>query len=206
MLVHSVPYGRKYYGLKRFLREFYWKVSDPVSSSVSYVTLTHVKSLEGYYGTTTPTVLVHSDMDGRNHYGFRLFWSKTFSKQSNQTGSFASYWNRTNINRFEGYYATTAPKLLLNFDMEGEEQALELFCNKYHCKISVNAIGSASYGNRTMSKTWKATKLPLHQRGLSLLTWKRKTSGLTFYLYQMVMKEVLSAWRFCFVGESNPFQ
>ena len=35
MLVYSVPYGRKFYGLKRFLSEFYWKVSDPVSSSVS---------------------------------------------------------------------------------------------------------------------------------------------------------------------------
>ena len=108
MLVHSDPHGRKYYGLKRFLSEFYWKVPDPVSSSVSYVTLTHVKSLEGYYATNTPTVLVHSDMDNRNHYGFRLFGSKTFSKQSNQTGSFASYWNRTDLNRFEGYYATTA--------------------------------------------------------------------------------------------------
>ena len=94
-------------------------------------------------------------MDGRNRYGFRLFGSKTFSKQSNQTGSFASYWIRTHINSFDGYYATTASSMLLNSDMEGEQQAFKTFCNKYHCKISVNTVGSASYGNRTHVKNLK---------------------------------------------------
>ena len=45
---------------------------------MSYGTLTHVRSLEGNYATTIPTVLVYSDMDGRNYYGFKHFWSKTF--------------------------------------------------------------------------------------------------------------------------------
>ena len=93
MLVYSVPDGRKHYGLKRFLSEVYWKVSYPVSSSVSYGTLTFLKTLGGNYATTTPTVLVYSDLDGRNLYGYKPFWRKVFLKISNQTWIFASCWN-----------------------------------------------------------------------------------------------------------------
>ena len=78
MLVYSVPDGRKHYGLKRFLSEVYWKVSDPVSSFVSYGTLTFLKTLESNYATTTPTVLVYSDLDGRNVYGFKTLLKKGF--------------------------------------------------------------------------------------------------------------------------------
>ena len=80
MLVNTVPDGRKDYELKRFLSELYWNVSDPVTSSVSYGTLTHVKRFESYYATTTPTLFVCSDLDSRNPYGFKIFWSKIFAK------------------------------------------------------------------------------------------------------------------------------
>ena len=131
MLVYSVPDGRKHYGLKRFLSEVYWKVSDPVSSSVSYGTLTFLKTLEGNYATTTPTVLVYSDLDGRNLYGFKPSWGKVLLKNSNQTWSSASCWNWTHVNCLEMCCATTTSMMLLNPDTgNGEHRSCTFFCNK----------------------------------------------------------------------------
>ena len=131
MLVYSVPDGRKHYGLKRFLSEVYWKVSDPVSSSVSYGTLTFLKTLEGNYATTTPTVLVYSNLDGRNLYGFKSSWRKVFLKISNQTWSSASCWNWTHVNCLEMCCATTTSMMLLNSDTgKGGHQGCIFFCNK----------------------------------------------------------------------------
>ena len=150
MLVYSVPDGRKHYGLKRFLSEVYWKVSDPVSSSVSYGTLTFLKTLEGNYATTTPTVLVYSDLDGRNLYGFKPFWRKVLLKNSNQTWSSASCWNWTHVNCLEMCCATTTSRMLLNPDTgKGEHRSCIFFCNESNCKISIKVVASASYGNRT---------------------------------------------------------
>ena len=131
MLVYSVPDGLKHYGLKRFLSEVYWKVSDPVSSSVSYGTLTFLETLEGNYATTTPTVLVYSDLDGRNLYGFKPFWRKVLLKNSNQTGFSASCWNWTHVNCLEMCCATTTSRMLLNPDTgKGEHRSFIFFSNE----------------------------------------------------------------------------
>ena len=120
-------------------------------------------------------MLVNSDLDGRNYYGIKIFWSKTFSKQTNWYASFASYWNRTGIHSFEGYYASTTPTLLLNSDMEGgEEPALKLFCNRYLCKFLSTLKVLRRPGIEPMSRAWKATMLTLHQRCFATPTWKKE--------------------------------
>ena len=51
-----------------FRIEYQRKISVNVVAFASYGNGTHVNSLEGYYATTTPTVLVYSDSDGRKGY------------------------------------------------------------------------------------------------------------------------------------------
>ena len=51
-----------------FCNKYQRKTSVNVIAFASYGNGTYVNSLEGYYATTTPTVLVYSDSDGRKDY------------------------------------------------------------------------------------------------------------------------------------------
>ena len=134
-----------------FFRNIYQrKISVNVIAFASYGNGTHVNSLEGYYATTTPTVLAYSDSYGRKDYEVSPFWSKVFLRNFIQTSISAHYWNRTHMNSLERYYAPTTPMMLLHSQKEkGEQHGCAHFCNKYHRKFSINVMASASYGNRT---------------------------------------------------------
>ena len=80
---------------------------------------THVKSLEGYYATTTPTMLGNA-LTSRAITMTIFFFStidrgrtKTYNSSTATTRN-ASYGNRTHVNSLEGYYATTTPTMLDN--------------------------------------------------------------------------------------------
>ena len=141
---------REQQACKFICSKYLYKSSVNVVGSAWYRNRTHVESLEGYYATTTPEVLVYKDSDCRKHYGFKPFWSKVFLKLSNQTSSSASFWNQTHVTCLEVCYATTTWMMLGNSHMEeGEHQGCTFFCNQYHCKIFIIVIASESYGNRT---------------------------------------------------------
>ena len=69
MLVNSVMEEGEQPGFIFFCNKYQGKISVNVLAFASYGNGTHVNSLEGYYSTTTSTVLVYSDSDGRIDYG-----------------------------------------------------------------------------------------------------------------------------------------
>ena len=61
---------------KFICNKYHYKSSVNVVGSASYGNRTHVESLEGYYATTTPEVLVYKDSDCWKNYGPKPFLSK----------------------------------------------------------------------------------------------------------------------------------
>ena len=156
----------------------------------SYGNRTHVNSLEGYYATTTTTMLTsrvvitqwetvllcQKLIDDRRLKKCR---EKTLHQNNRQRITIASYGNRTHVNSLEGYYATTTPTMLTSRVVIKQVETV-LFCQKLiedrRAKCRERAqhqniywrMTIASYGNRTHVNSlegYYATTTP------TMLTW-----------------------------------
>ena len=105
----------------------------------TYGNQTHVNSLEGYYATTTPTMLTsrvviiqwetvllcQNLIDDRR----KKCREKTLHQNNRQWFTIAWYGNRTHVNNLEGYYATTTPTML-TWTLVNIQGVTVLFCEK----------------------------------------------------------------------------
>ena len=80
MLRNSHMEKGEYQGCVFFCDKDYCKIAVIFIASTSYENRTLVNSLEVYYVTTTPTMLVNADLDGRKHFGLKPFLRKYFGK------------------------------------------------------------------------------------------------------------------------------
>ena len=105
----------------------------------SYGNQTHVNSLEGYYATTTPTMLTWTLVKIQ---GVTLLFcqkliddrraecrEKTLHQNNRQWITIVSYGNRTHVKNLEGYYATTTPTML-TWTLVKIQGVTLLFCQK----------------------------------------------------------------------------
>ena len=169
-------------------QNIYWRMTI-----ASYGNRTHVNSLEGYYATTTPTMLTWTSMkiqlvtvlfcqklidDRRAKCRERERCTKTFYWRM----TIASYGSRTHVNSLEGYYATTTPTILTSCDYTVRNSPLvsktywrseRKSAERKRCTKTV-ANGSQLHrtGIEPMSIAWKATMLTLHQRCSHELRWR----------------------------------
>ena len=99
---------------------------SPTDDNVSYGNGTHIKSLEGYYATTTPRMLTWTlvKIQGVTVLFCQKLIDDRKAKSRERTQhqniywrmTIASYGNRTRVNSLEGYYATTTPTMLTSCD------------------------------------------------------------------------------------------
>ena len=142
----------------------------------SYGNRTHVNSLEGYYATTTPTMLtsrvvIKQGMRNKLIEDRRAKCREITQHQNNrQRMTIASYGNRTHVNSLEGYYATTTPTTLTSRVVikQWETNWLKIGEQSAERERSTKTFTDGWQLHRTgiepMSIAWKATMLPLHQR------------------------------------------
>ena len=80
MLRNSHMEKGEHQGCIFFCNKSHCRLSVSVKASASYGNRTHVNILEGYCATTTPTMLVNADLDGRKHFGLKPFLRQFFGK------------------------------------------------------------------------------------------------------------------------------
>ena len=155
----------------------------------SYENRTHVNSLEGYYANTTPTMLTWTlvKIQGVTVLFCQKLIDDLRAKCRERTQhqnihwrmTIASYGNRTHVNSFEGYYATTTPTML-TWTLVKIQGVTVLFCQKLIDDLRAKCrertqhqniywrMAIASYGNRTHVNSlegYYATTTP------TMLTW-----------------------------------
>ena len=108
-------------------------------TTASYGNRTHVNILEGYYVTTTPTmltwefviiqwetVLLRRKLIDHRRAKCR---ERTMHQNIYWRITIASYGNRTHVNSLEGYYGTTPPTML-TWTLVKKQGVTILFCQK----------------------------------------------------------------------------
>ena len=178
----------------------------------SYGNRTHVNSLEGYYATTTPTMLTwtlvkiqgvtvlfcQKLIDDRR----AKFRERTQHRNNYWRMTIASYGNRTHVNSLKGYYATTTPTILTSCDYSMRNSPLvsktdwrsEKKCRgKTLHQKSRQRITIAWYGNRThvnCLEGYYATTTP------TMLTWTLvKIQGVTVLFCQKLIDDLRAKCR-----------
>ena len=177
MLVSLNSDGRQHYVPKPIWSMVYWEGSNPVWYFPSYGNRTHVNSLEGCCVTTTPMMLLKSDMDGWEQQAPKLLCNKYLWKISVNVIGSASYENRTHAKSLKSYYATTSSTMLGNsYVKEGEPRDWQRICMKWWWQKFTHPYVFASYGNWTLFNTlegYYSTTTPTLLVDSDLNCWKQ---------------------------------